>query len=182
MSHPQTERRARKTAHRMTDIGPDAATPTPSPTMPTRTRRQGWTRGRRQRPPCRHFRNRPHRRPPRRREETGPRPCLAAIAGVAGVLAAGLIRDDLQAHLALARVGEQPPSSTPISRRVGGEAPVPALSAGGFLAAALRTGLATFTASGSPCAHRVVSFMPVPVGRRRAIVVLRGWRGRRADR
>jgi hypothetical protein len=31
------------------------------------------------------------------------------------VLAAGLIRDDLQAHLALARVGEQPPSSTPTS-------------------------------------------------------------------
>jgi hypothetical protein len=31
-------------------------------------------------------------------------PCFAAIAGVAGVLAAGLIRDDLQAHLALAEV------------------------------------------------------------------------------
>jgi hypothetical protein len=31
------------------------------------------------------------------------------------VLAAGLIRDDLQAHLALARVSEQPPSSTPTS-------------------------------------------------------------------
>jgi len=31
------------------------------------------------------------------------------------VLAAGLIRDDPQAHLALARVGEQPPSSTPTS-------------------------------------------------------------------
>jgi len=31
------------------------------------------------------------------------------------VLAAGLIRDDLQAHLALARVGEQPPASTPTS-------------------------------------------------------------------
>ena len=42
-------------------------------------------------------------------------PSFAAIAGVAGVLAAGLIRDDLQAHLALARVGEQPPSSTPTS-------------------------------------------------------------------
>ena len=38
---------------------------------------------------------------------------FAAIAGVAGVLAAGLIRDNLQAHLALARVGEQSPSSTP---------------------------------------------------------------------
>jgi hypothetical protein len=32
-----------------------------------------------------------------------------------GVLAAGLIRDDLRAHLALAPVGEQPPSSTPAS-------------------------------------------------------------------
>ena len=42
-------------------------------------------------------------------------PSFAAIAEVAGVLAAGLIRDDLQAHLALARVGEQPPSSTPTS-------------------------------------------------------------------
>ena len=31
------------------------------------------------------------------------------------MLAAGVIRDDLQAHLALARVGEQPPSSTPTS-------------------------------------------------------------------
>ena len=42
-------------------------------------------------------------------------PSFAAIAGVARVLAAGLIRDNLQAHLALARVGEQPPSSTPTS-------------------------------------------------------------------
>ena len=42
-------------------------------------------------------------------------PPVAAIAAVAGVLAAGVIRDDLQAHLALARVGEQPPSSTPTS-------------------------------------------------------------------
>jgi hypothetical protein len=40
-------------------------------------------------------------------------PSFAAIAGVAGVLAAGLIRDNLQAHLALACAGEQPPSSTP---------------------------------------------------------------------
>ena len=31
------------------------------------------------------------------------------------MLAAGAIRDDLQAHLALARVGEEPRSSTPIS-------------------------------------------------------------------
>ena len=54
-------------------------------------------------------------------------PSSAAIAGVAGVLAAGLIDDDLQAHLALARVGEQPPSPTPTSRRVSGEAPMPAL-------------------------------------------------------
>jgi hypothetical protein len=40
-------------------------------------------------------------------------PSFGAIAGIAGVLAAGLIRDNLQAHLAPARVGEQPPSSTP---------------------------------------------------------------------
>ncbi len=31
------------------------------------------------------------------------------------MLAAGLIRDNLQAHLAPGRVGEQPPSSTPTS-------------------------------------------------------------------
>jgi hypothetical protein len=31
------------------------------------------------------------------------------------VLTAGLIRDNLQAHLALARVGEQPPSPAPTS-------------------------------------------------------------------
>ena len=31
------------------------------------------------------------------------------------MLTAGLIRDNLQAHLALARVGEQPPSSAPTS-------------------------------------------------------------------
>ena len=42
-------------------------------------------------------------------------PSFVAIAGVAGVLAAGVIRDDVQAHLAVARVGEQPPSSTPTS-------------------------------------------------------------------
>jgi hypothetical protein len=41
--------------------------------------------------------------------------CLLAFAGVAGVLAAGQTRGDLQAHLALARVAEQPPSSTPTS-------------------------------------------------------------------
>jgi hypothetical protein len=40
-------------------------------------------------------------------------PSFAAIAGVAGVLTAGLIRANLQSHLALARVGEQPHSSTP---------------------------------------------------------------------
>ena len=38
------------------------------------------------------------------------------------MLAAGVIRDDLQAHLALARVGEQPRSSTPISLPVRTEA------------------------------------------------------------
>jgi len=42
-------------------------------------------------------------------------PSFAAIAGVTGVLTAGLIRDNLQAHLAPAPVGEQPPSSTPAS-------------------------------------------------------------------
>ena len=42
-------------------------------------------------------------------------PSFAAVSGVAGVLAAGLIRDNLQAHLAPGRVGEQPPSSTPTS-------------------------------------------------------------------
>jgi hypothetical protein len=36
-------------------------------------------------------------------------PSFAAIAGVAGVLAAGQIRGDLQAHLALPRAGEEPP-------------------------------------------------------------------------
>jgi hypothetical protein len=51
----------------------------------------------------------------RRRDRRHRLPSFAAIAGVAGVLAAGLICDDLQAHLALARVGERPPSSTPTS-------------------------------------------------------------------
>ena len=51
----------------------------------------------------------------RRRDRPHRLPSFAAIAGVAGVLAAALIRDNLQAHLALARVGEQPPSSTPTS-------------------------------------------------------------------
>jgi hypothetical protein len=37
------------------------------------------------------------------------------LAGLADVLAAGLIRDNLQARLALARVCEQPPSRTPTS-------------------------------------------------------------------
>jgi hypothetical protein len=46
---------------------------------------------------------------------TGPRPCCAAVAGVADVHAAGLIRRDVQAHLAVARVAEQSPSSTPTS-------------------------------------------------------------------
>ena len=47
--------------------------------------RGGRGRHRSKRPAPRHFGNRPHRRPPRRRE---PRPCLAAVAGVADVLAA----------------------------------------------------------------------------------------------
>jgi hypothetical protein len=51
----------------------------------------------------------------RRRDRPDRLPSFAAIARVAGVLAAGLIRDDLQAYLALARVGEQPPSLTPTS-------------------------------------------------------------------
>ena len=62
----------------------------------------------------------------RRRDRPRRLPSFAAIAGVAGVLAAGLIRDNLQAHLALARVGEQPPSSTPTSlpvRTTRGSAP-----------------------------------------------------------
>ena len=57
---------------------------------------------------------------------TGPGSSFAALAGVAGVLAAGLLREDLQAHLPLARVGEQPPASTPASLLVqtGGNAPL----------------------------------------------------------
>jgi hypothetical protein len=51
----------------------------------------------------------------RRRDRPDRLPSFAAMARVAGVLAAGLIRDDLQAHLALARVGERPPSPTPTS-------------------------------------------------------------------
>jgi hypothetical protein len=47
------------------------------------------------------------------------RPSFGAIAGIAGVLAAGLIRDNLQAHLAPARVGEQPTSSTTTRSRFG---------------------------------------------------------------
>jgi hypothetical protein len=42
-------------------------------------------------------------------------PSFVALSGVAVVLAAGLISRELQAHLALARPGEQPPSSTPTS-------------------------------------------------------------------
>ena len=51
----------------------------------------------------------------RRRDRPHRLPSSVAIARVAGVLAASLIRDDLQAHMALARVGEQPPSLTPTS-------------------------------------------------------------------
>lgn len=46
----------------------------------------------------------------------------------------------------------------PTRRRAGCEAPVPALSAGGLLAAALRTGHASSPASGSPWVHGVVPF------------------------
>jgi hypothetical protein len=49
----------------------------------------------------------------RRRDRPHRLPSFAAIAGVAGVLAASLTLGDLQAHLTLPRVGEQPPSSTP---------------------------------------------------------------------
>ena len=42
-------------------------------------------------------------------------PSFVAIAGVAGVLAAGVIRDDVQAHLAVALVSEQPSSAPPTS-------------------------------------------------------------------
>jgi hypothetical protein len=58
----------------------------------------------------------------RRRDRPDRLPSFAAMARVAGVLAAGLIRDDLQAHLALARVGERPPSPTPTSLPVRTEA------------------------------------------------------------
>jgi hypothetical protein len=51
----------------------------------------------------------------RRRDRPDRLPSFAAIARVAGVLAAGLIRDDRQAHPALARVGERLPSPTPTS-------------------------------------------------------------------
>jgi hypothetical protein len=40
---------------------------------------------------------------------------LSTFVAGAGVLAASLRGDNLPAHLALARVGEQPPSSTPTS-------------------------------------------------------------------
>ncbi len=43
------------------------------------------------------------------------RPSFAAVAGVAGALAAGLTRGDPQARVALARVAEQPPPSTATS-------------------------------------------------------------------
>ena len=45
----------------------------------------------------------------RRRDRPHRLPSFVAIAGVADVLATSLIRDNLQAHLALAPVGEQPP-------------------------------------------------------------------------
>jgi len=80
--------------------------------MPLEERRA--RRRERLRPSFRQFRNRQHRWQARGREE-GQQTCLTAIAGVAGVLTARLIRDNLQAHLALARVGKQPPSSAPTS-------------------------------------------------------------------
>src|ERR1700751_4747844 len=53
----------------------------------------------RERRAIRHLRNWSPSPPPRRCERPDPRTCFAAIAGVAAVLAADLIRDDLQAHL-----------------------------------------------------------------------------------
>lgn len=66
----------------------------------------------RERPPIRHLRNRSRRRPPQRRERPVCGPALPWLQELADVLAGGLIRDDAQAHLAVARVAEQPPSST----------------------------------------------------------------------
>ena len=62
-------------------------------------------------------------------------PSFAAIAGVAGALAAGLIREDLQAQLALARVGEQPPSSTPTQLLVRTRRATPTRSCASFSSA-----------------------------------------------
>ena len=44
---------------------------------------------------------------------------MPRFAGVADLLTVGLICGDLQAHLAVARVAEQPPSSTPTSLLAG---------------------------------------------------------------
>ena len=51
----------------------------------------------------------------RRRDRPHRLPSFAAIAGVAGVLAAGLTATTCKRARAVARVGEQPPSSTPTS-------------------------------------------------------------------
>jgi hypothetical protein len=109
-------------------------------------------------------------------------PSFAAIAGVAGVLAAGLIRDNLQAHLALARVDEQPPSSIPTSRRVGGEAPVPASRP---VVSSPPPSEPDVRVPPHPALHEHtewVCFMPAPVGRARSTAARGGWRAERVAR
>ena len=73
------------------------------------------------------------------------------------MLTAGLIRDNLQAHLAPARVGKQPPSSTPTSLPVwtkfttpGGGGPSHFWSAVGGRQS---TGRVTFAITESDCKH-----------------------------
>jgi hypothetical protein len=81
------------------------------------------------------------------------------------VLAAGLIRANLQAHLALARVDEQPPSSTPTSLPVrtkgsslGAGLPWPARDTS-FSSVPIASAL-TSLASAQP-GEAVVTFLPV---------------------
>jgi hypothetical protein len=59
-------------------------------------------------------------------------------------------RRDVASHGSKACLVCTPSCPSEMTRRVSGDAPVPALSAGGLLAAALRTGLANSSASGSP--------------------------------
>src|SRR5437762_477435 len=64
--------------------------------------------------PPRHLRDRPRHTAPCA-VPIRPTALVCRVAGVADVVAPGLIRGDVQAHLAVARVAEQPPSSTPTS-------------------------------------------------------------------